>query len=79
MTELKQPDDHFSFREEKILMSYAKLLRVISLFPEGLADLSTAHSDPVVLTTVPQILLATKGRKLRITPCRILRINFERR
>lgn len=61
MTDFKSPSDTLKVGDREIFMSYARLLRVISLFPQGLTDLTVAHSDPAVLSAVIEILLAEKG------------------
>ena len=60
MTDYKAPGDKLKVGEREIFMSYARLLRVVSLFPAGLTDLTVAHSDPAVLTAIIEILLAEK-------------------
>jgi len=61
MTNYATPSDTLKTTNHEIFMSYARLLRVVSLFPNGLTDLTEAHADPAILTAVIEILLADKG------------------
>jgi len=61
MTDFKAPSDTLTVGEREIFMSYARLLRIISIFPEGLTGLTTSHADPAILATITQILLSDKG------------------
>lgn len=61
MTDFKAPSDTLKVGEIEVFMSYARLLRVISIFPQGLTDLTVAHSDPAVLSAIIQILMAEEG------------------
>lgn len=61
MTDFKAPSDTLKVGDTEVFMSYARLLRVISIFPQGLTDLTVAHSDPAVLSAIIQILMAEDG------------------
>lgn len=56
-----KPADSYTLGEKTILMSYARLLRVVSLFPQGLAGLTGAASDPAVHASMVEILMADNG------------------
>lgn len=56
-----KPADTYTIGDKTILMSYARLLRVASLFPEGLASLTGSAADPAVHASMTEILMAENG------------------
>lgn len=61
MNKPTKPADTYKVGEKEILMSYTRLLRLVSIFPDGLAGLTTAASDPAVHASITEILLAEAG------------------
>lgn len=56
------PPDTYRVGEREIFMSYARILRVASIFPEGLPALANAGSDPAVHASLVEILMAEDGQ-----------------
>ena len=50
--------DKLTVKDKTIFMSYARLLRVVSLFPEGLPELAAAGTDTAVHASIVEILMA---------------------
>jgi len=56
-----KPADTYKIGDKEIFMSYARILRVAALFPEGLSNLTGAAADPAVHASLTEILMAEDG------------------
>ena len=59
--EFTAPSDKLKVGEHEVFMSYARLLRLTALFPEGLAALAGANDDANLSTVLCEVLLADNG------------------
>lgn len=63
-----KPADKHTVGDTEIFMSYARLIRLVSIFPEGLAGLTGAAADPAVHASMTEILMADEKLDIKDYP-----------